>query len=261
MKAQGRGKVLNVASATVHSGVFVHESRLHQTWFAAAYCSSVTGSSHVVPSPSSTPSSIARWHIMQSTPAPCQCSSPGGVHTGSRGARRVTVPSRATTRAALWVQKSIWRRTGEWKLGSCVGGEPRDAGDQTRRLGSLLDRVDIDVAGERAVGRLRGGAGRDQFHLQLRGRRVLAQCTAFRGQDVSPMLWWVGLGASGCRVRRRGFGRSPRGQQAKRVGGGGRVARASRARVIAARGGRPCAEPSNPLPRFGLYCSVAGIGP
>src|SRR5258705_12484157 len=139
MKAQGRGKVLNVASATVHSGVFVHESRLHQTWFAAAYCSSVTGSSHVVPSPSSTPSSTARWPIMQSTPAPCQCSSPGGVHTVSPGVRRVTVPSRETTRPAPSVQNNIWPRTWECQFGARAGGEPHDAGDQTRRLGSLLD--------------------------------------------------------------------------------------------------------------------------
>ena len=74
------------------------------------------------------------------------------------------------------------------------------------------------------------------------------------------MLWWVGLGAGGCRVRRRGFGRSPRGQQAKRVGGGGRVARASRARVIAASGERHRAERSNPLHGFGIDCSVEEIG-
>jgi hypothetical protein len=35
-------------------------------WLAAAYCSSVTGSSQVVPPPSSVPSSMAMWLIVQS---------------------------------------------------------------------------------------------------------------------------------------------------------------------------------------------------
>ena len=48
-----------------------------QGWFAAWYCSSVTGSSEVVPSPSPVPSNIARWHIMLPAVPPCQCSSPG----------------------------------------------------------------------------------------------------------------------------------------------------------------------------------------
>jgi hypothetical protein len=49
-----------------------------QDSLAAAYCSSVTGSSQVVPSPLSVPSSMARWHIMLSAVPPCQCASPGG---------------------------------------------------------------------------------------------------------------------------------------------------------------------------------------
>ena len=50
-----------------------------QVWLAAAYCSSVTGSSQVVPSPLSVPSSMAKWHIRLSAVPPCQCSSPGEV--------------------------------------------------------------------------------------------------------------------------------------------------------------------------------------
>jgi hypothetical protein len=42
--------------------------RCYCSW-AAAYCSSVTGSSQVVPSPFAVPSSMARWHIR--SPAGC----------------------------------------------------------------------------------------------------------------------------------------------------------------------------------------------
>ena len=46
---------------------------------AVWYCSSVTGSSQVVPSPPEMPSSMARWHMKLPAGAPCQGSSPGGV--------------------------------------------------------------------------------------------------------------------------------------------------------------------------------------
>lgn len=48
-------------------------------WLASLYSVSVTGSSQVVPSPPSVPSSMARWHMKLLSVAPCQCSSPGGV--------------------------------------------------------------------------------------------------------------------------------------------------------------------------------------
>ncbi len=53
---------------------------------------------------------------MQSTPAPCQCSSPGGVHTVSPGVRLMTAPSRETTRPAPSVQNNVWPRTWECQL-------------------------------------------------------------------------------------------------------------------------------------------------
>src|SRR2546430_15304481 len=85
-------------------GAFVHGGSPRQAeaaglaWLAAAYCSSVTGSSQVVPSPSSVPSSMAMWLLVPSKPAPIPCCSPGGVQAVSPGRMRMTVPSRLTTR-------------------------------------------------------------------------------------------------------------------------------------------------------------------
>jgi Beta-lactamase superfamily domain len=68
-----------------------------QDWLAAAYCSSVPGSSQVVPSPLSVPSSMARWHIMLSAVPLCPCSSPGRVLTVSPARILISVPSRLPT--------------------------------------------------------------------------------------------------------------------------------------------------------------------
>ena len=147
-------------------------------------------------------------------------------------------------------------------IGARAGGEPHDAGDQTRRLGSLLDRVDIDVAGERAVGAFAVGLGaissifnslEGGFWLSapLFGARTSVRCCG--GSVLAPAAV---ESAGGVSVAAHEASRL----SSKRVGGGGRVARASRARVIAASGERHCAERSNPLHGFGIDCSVEEIG-
>jgi len=58
-------------------------------------------------------------------------------------------------------------------VGACTRGEPHDAGDQARRLGFLLDRVDVDVAGERGVAGLGGGTWRvGQYAVATAGARL-----------------------------------------------------------------------------------------
>jgi hypothetical protein len=64
---------------------------------AAWYCSSVTGSSHVVPSPPGMSSSMARWHMKFPAAAPYQCSWPGGVYIFGPGKVRA-----ARCRPAWW---------------------------------------------------------------------------------------------------------------------------------------------------------------
>lgn len=53
-------------------------------------CWSVTGSSHVVPSPPSVPWSRTMWLMQVVFVPPCQCSSPGGVQTVSPARIRMT---------------------------------------------------------------------------------------------------------------------------------------------------------------------------
>jgi hypothetical protein len=80
--------------------------RCDQGWFAAWYCSSVTGSSQVVPSPSPVPSNIARWHIM--LPPCCRASAPRRAvvstvlarSAGSDGGAAVGVGCRCQPRSA-----------------------------------------------------------------------------------------------------------------------------------------------------------------
>ncbi len=75
---------------------------------AAAYCSSVTGSSQVVPSPA--PTTMAMWAMRLVSMAPCQCSSPAGHLTVSPALTRTTLPSRVPTRPTPSVMCRTWPR-------------------------------------------------------------------------------------------------------------------------------------------------------
>jgi len=106
---------------------------------AAWYCSSVTASSHVVPSPPGMSSSMARWHMKFPAAAPCQCSWPSGVYIFGPG------KVRAARRQPAWWRSGCrgrcldrCRRSG---LRRCNHARWRRSGNSARRGGRCRGRA------------------------------------------------------------------------------------------------------------------------